>query len=74
MIILIIIFHNSILNYSYDISTSAVMNRHQEQLEKPYRPYLPSDSAMRRRLQRSRRKEQPALLNPWLRLIFKVNF
>ena len=37
------------------------MNRHQEQLEKPYRPYLPSDSAMRRRLLRSRRKEQPAL-------------
>ena len=35
-------------------STSAVMNKHQEQLEKPYRPYLPSDSAMRR-LQRSRK-------------------
>lgn len=42
-------------------STSAIINRHQERLDRNFRPYLPSDRSMRRTLQRTRRKEQPAL-------------
>ena len=38
-------------------STSAVINRHMEKMDRQFRPYLPSDGAIRRRLQRSRRKD-----------------
>ena len=42
-------------------STSAVINRHMENMDRQFRPYLPSDGAIRRRLQRSRRRDQPPL-------------
>ena len=42
-------------------SISAVINRHTEKMDRQIRPYLPSDGAVRRRLQRSRRKDQPPL-------------
>ena len=38
-------------------STSAVINGHMEKLDRQFRPYLPSDGAIGRRLQRSRRKD-----------------
>ena len=43
-------------------SMFAVMIRNGEKLKKDYRPFLPSEGALKRRLQRSRRKEQSALL------------
>lgn len=42
-------------------TTSAVINKHIERLDKDSRHELPSDEAMRKRLQRKRRKDQPPL-------------
>ena len=41
--------------------TSAIMNREMQKVAREYRPYFPTDSSIRRTLQRKRRKEQPAL-------------
>ena len=41
--------------------TSAVTNRHLEEVDKQFRPYFPSEGAIKKALQRTRRKDQPAL-------------
>lgn len=41
--------------------TSAVVNRHTERMDRQFRPYLPKEGAIKKRLQRTRRKDQPAL-------------
>ena len=41
--------------------TSAIINRHMEEIQKEFRPYLPNEGSIKRTLQRCRRKGQPAL-------------
>ena len=41
--------------------TSAIVNRHMEEVKMEFRPYFPSEGAMKRTLQRCKRKGQPAL-------------
>ena len=44
--------------------TSAAINRFWAEVYKEFRPYFPSEGAMRKALQRTRRKDHPALSPP----------
>ena len=41
--------------------TSAVINRHLENVDKEFKPYFPSEGTMRRALQRTRMEDHPTV-------------